>query len=254
MNTWNLNEKLALVTGASKGIGRAICEEFLSLGAKLIFVARNEADIRKLETEWRRQGFEVEGVSADISSNQGRQKIADALDANGSGLDILVNNAATTIRKKLHEYDEEEYRGIIELNVIGLVEMCRLAFPHLKINKSAAVVNLASVAGMVDVQSGAPYGVTKAAVIQLSRNLAAEWAEHGIRVNTVSPWYTATEMAGPILSNPERLNLILSRTPLGKVGQPEDIAAAVTFLCMDKAGYITGQNIAVDGGFLVKGL
>lgn len=253
-NSWTLKSKLALVTGASKGIGKAVCEEFLSLGANLIFVARNETEIRKLEEEWKAQGFDVEGVSADISSAQGRKKIKEALDANGQGLDILVNNAATTIRKKLHEYDEEEYRGIIELNVISLVELCRLVFPYLKYSRSPSVVNLASVAGIVDIQSGAPYGVTKAAVIQLSRNLAAEWAEYGIRVNTVSPWYTATEMAAPVLADPERLNLILSRTPLGKVGQPEDIAAAVAFLCMDKAGHITGQNLAVDGGFLVKGL
>jgi NAD(P)-dependent dehydrogenase (short-subunit alcohol dehydrogenase family) len=254
MKQWNLEGKLALITGGSKGIGKAIAEEFLALGARIIIVARNEAEIRRLTTHWTDQGYQVIGVSADISKSTDRVKIGEAIVQSGSTLDILVNNAAVTIRKKAHEYTEEEYGHIINTNVLGLFDICRVCFPFLKQSKRGSIINLASVAGMVDVQSGAPYGISKGAIIQLSRNLAAEWAAHNIRVNTVSPWYTDTPMAGPVLNDAERLSRILSRTPLGRVAKPEEVANAVAFLAMDKASYITGQNIAVDGGFLVKGL
>ncbi|MEN0053909.1 MAG: SDR family oxidoreductase [Mucilaginibacter sp.] len=254
MKKWNLEGKLALITGASKGIGKAIAEEFLSLGCKIICVARNADDIQKVTEHWQKQGHFAIGVAADVTVAADRARISAAIEEHGGKLDILVNNAATTIRKKLHDYTEEEYRGIFDVNVIGLLEMCRMAFPYLKVNAHSSVINLASVAGMTDVQAGAPYGLSKGAIIQLGRNLAAEWSEWGIRVNSVSPWYINTEMAKAVLTDPERLNRILSRTPLGRVGDPEEIAAVVSFLAMDKSSYVTGQNIAVDGGFLIKGL
>lgn len=254
MKKWTLEGKLALITGASKGIGKAIAEEFLNLGCKIICVARNESEIKKLTEHWQNQGHVAVGIAADVTLLANRLRISRAVEEHGGKLDILVNNAATTIRKKVHDYTEAEYREIFDLNVIGLLEMCRLAFPYLKANEQSSVVNIASVAGMTDVQSGAPYGISKGAIIQLSRNLAAEWSEYGIRVNSVSPWYINTPMAEAVLTDPERLKRILDRTPLGRVGQPEEIAAVVSFLAMDKSSYVTGQNIAVDGGLLVKGL
>lgn len=254
MKKWTLEGKLALISGASKGIGKAIAEEFLTLGCKIICAARNEHEIQSLTANWRRQGYFAIGVAADVTLAGDRARIAAAIEQQGGKLDILVNNAAMTIRKKVHDYTEAEYREIFDLNVIGLLEMCRTAFPYLKAAEHSSVINIASVAGMTDVQSGAPYGLSKGAIIQLGRNLAAEWSEWGIRVNAISPWYINTPMAEAVLTDPERLNRILSRTPLARVGQPEEIAAAVAFLAMDKSSYITGQNIAVDGGFLVKGL
>ena len=152
------------------------------------------------------------------------------------------------------EYQVEEYRSIFEVNLFSVVEMCRLCFPLLLRGSNASVVNVASVAGSVDVQSGAPYGMTKAAEIQLTRHLAAEWAPHNIRVNAISPWYTVTPLTEAVLTQPERLNRIIARTPLGRVAQAEEMAGVVAFLAMDKASYITGQNIAVDGGMMIKGL
>jgi len=254
MKKWTLEGKLALITGASRGIGKAIAEEFLNLGCKIICVARNAGEIQKVTEHWRQQGHLAIGVAADVTLAADRVRISAVIEEHGGKLDILVNNAATTIRKKLHDYTEQEYRQIFDVNVIGLLEMCRMAFPYLKVNNQGSVINIASVAGMTDVQSGAPYGLSKGAIIQLGKNLAAEWSEWGIRVNSVSPWYTNTPMAEPVLTNPERLSRILNRTPLGRVGQPEEVAAVVSFLAMDKSSYVTGQNIAVDGGFLIKGL
>jgi NAD(P)-dependent dehydrogenase (short-subunit alcohol dehydrogenase family) len=254
MKTWTLEGKLALITGASRGIGKAIAEEFLNLGCKIICVGRNRDDIQQVTRYWQEQGHFAIGVAADITDATDRARIGAAIEEHGATLDIVVNNAATTIRKKLHDYTESEYRGIFDANVVGLLEICRTAFPYLKAAGHSSVINIASVAGMTDVQSGAVYGLSKGAIIQLGRNLAAEWAEWGIRVNTVSPWYTNTPMAEAVLTDTERLNRILSRTPLGRVGEPEEVAAVVAFLAMDKSSYVTGQNIAVDGGFLAKGL
>jgi Tropinone reductase 1 len=254
MKKWDLQGKKALITGGTKGIGKAIAEEFLALGAEVMIVARNGKEVHDLVHLWQAGGGAVSGVVGDISKEEDRQKIKAAIEERWGSLDVLVNNAGTNIRKKLVDYAEEEYRQVLEVNLFGTIALCRLCYPYLVRGTGASVVNIASVAGSVDVQSGAPYGISKAAIIQLSRNLATEWAENNIRVNAVSPWYTDTPLVAPVLSQPERLQRIIHRTPLGRVAQAEEVAAAVAFLAMDKASYITGQNIAIDGGMLVKGL
>ncbi len=255
MANWHLTGKKALITGATKGIGRAIAEEFLNLGAEILIVARNENEINEAVAEWLNQGHKAFGCVADVSKSEDRKKVlATVQDVFGDSLDILVNNVGTNIRKQLVDYQEDEYRHIFEVNLFSVVEMCRLCFPFLKNGVSANVVNVASVAGFLDVLSGSPYGMTKAAEIQLTRHLAVEWATVGIRVNAVSPWYTATPLTVPVLTNPERLDQIIKRTPLSRVAEPKEMASVVAFLAMDKASYITGQNISVDGGMSVKGL
>ena len=254
MTNWNLKAKRALITGGTKGIGKAIAEEFLALGAEVMIVARNKHEVEELVRLWQEEGQQVTGVVGDVTKAADRKRIGEAIGERWGVLDVLVNNAGTNIRKKLEEYTEEEYRHVLEVNLFGAIEMCRLCLPYLMLGAAASVVNISSVSGSVDTQSGVPYGVSKAALIQLSRNLAVEWAEHGIRVNTVSPWYTDTPLAGPVLKRPDRLQRIIDRTPLSRVAQAEEVANAVAFLAMDKASYITGQNIVTDGGMLAKGL
>jgi Tropinone reductase 1 len=254
MTNWDLKGKRALVTGGTKGIGRAIAEEFLGLGAEVLIVARNSKEVHATVEEWQGKGWPVWGVVGDVSEEEGRQWIVATIKERWGRLDVLVNNVGTNIRKKLVDYVEEEYRQVFEVNLFATIAMCRLCQPYLMLGMGASVVNIASVAGSVDVGSGAPYGMTKAALIQLTRNLAAEWAEFGIRVNAVSPWYTDTPLVGPVLSQPERLQRIIDRTLLNRVAQAEEVAATVAFLAMDKSSYITGQNIAIDGGMSAKGL
>ena len=193
MANWHLKGKKALITGATKGIGRAIAEEFLGLGAEIIIVARNEKEVNELVTEWQKQGHKAYGCTADVSKTGDRLKVLeDVKNVFGDSLDILVNNVGTNIRKQLIDYQEDEYRHIFEVNLFSVVEICRLCYPFLKNGVDTNVVNVASVAGSMDVLSGSPYGMTKAAEIQLTRHLAVEWASASIRVNAVSPWYTAT--------------------------------------------------------------
>ncbi|HEY4335582.1 MAG TPA: SDR family oxidoreductase, partial [Puia sp.] len=246
MKKWDLQGKKALVTGGTKGIGRAIAEEFLELGAEVIIVARNSKEVHETVHLWQQAGKQlVTGVVADVSEEEGRQWIKAAIQERWGRLDVLVNNVGMNIRKKLVDYVEEEYRQIFDVNLFATIELCRLCQPYLMLGIGANVVNIASVAGSVDVGSGAPYGMTKAALIQLTRNLAAEWAEFGIRVNAVSPWYTDTPLVEKVLKQPDRLQRIIDRTLMNRVAQPEEVAAVAAFLAMDRASYITGQNIVI---------
>lgn len=250
MNHWSLEGKKAVVTGGTKGIGLAIAQEFLDLGAEVLVIAR---DTKAVENRLRGSSrlFRLDG---DVADGLFRQHVLDKVQENWGKLDVLVNNVGTNIRKKFADYTESEYRQIFETNLFSAMALTQGAFNLLKQSGSASVINIASVAGSTDVQSGPPYGMTKASLIQMTRHLAVEWAPHKIRVNAVSPWYIQTPLVQPVLSNPERLEKILARTPMGRVGQPEEVSGIVSFLAMDKASYITGQNISVDGGMMVNGL
>lgn len=248
-SSWTLLNKKALVTGGTKGIGLAVTKELVGLGAEVLVVARNTTNLKaELPSE---HLFVLEG---DVTDSSFRKIIIKTVNDRWGKLDVLVNNVGTNIRKKFVEYTEEEYRRLFEINMFSMLDLTQQTFPLLKNSEGGSVINIASIAGSLDVQSGPPYGMTKAAIIQLSRHLAAEWAPHHIRVNSVSPWYIETPLTESVLSQPDRLEKILARTPMARVGQPEEVASLVAFLAMDKSSYITGQNIIVDGGMSVKGL
>jgi tropinone reductase I len=245
-NRWDLAGKKALVTGATKGIGQAIAKEFLQLGAEVLIVARNIEGIEQ-------QFSSSHSIAADVANPEDRKKIFGKIEDLWGRLDILVNNVGTNIRKKILEYTQEEYEFLINTNITSVFEICRLAHPFLKKGQNSSVVNMASVSGLTFIRTGAPYAMSKAAMIQLTRNLAVEWASDNIRVNVVAPWYIRTPLAETVLKNEEYLSSVLSRTPMKRIGEPEEVAGVVAFLCMPASAYITGQCIAIDGGFSIYG-
>ena len=249
---WRLDGARALITGGSGGIGLATAFELAALGASLVLVARNvdRLDEACQEITLKSPGCMVEAVPADLATAEGRQHVVNQVAA---PLNILVNNAGTNIRKRMSELSLEEYRLVQETNLVSCFEMCRLLYPLLLRGAPSCVVNNASVAGLTHLRTGAPYGMSKAAMIQLTRNLAVEWAKEGIRVNAVAPWYIRTPLADQVLADPQYRKEVLDRTPMGRVGEPEECARAIAFLCMPASSYITGQCLPVDGGFTVYG-
>lgn len=253
MNHWSLKGAKAVITGATKGIGRAVAEEFLHLGAEIWIIARDIAAVQTACEVWDKAGHLVHGTSADVSRPEDRLRLMAEIQAKWGNFDLLVNNVGTNIRKRTVDYTETEYRTILGTNMDSTFHLCQLAYPLLRGSSRAAVVQVLSVAGLTHLRTGSPYAMSKAALIQLTRNLAVEWATDVIRVNAVAPWYTQTPLAEQVLSNPEYHAEVLSRTPLGRIATAEEVASAIAFLCMPAASYITGQCLAVDGGFSVLG-
>ncbi|HQZ31732.1 MAG TPA: SDR family oxidoreductase [Arenimonas sp.] len=252
---WRLDGQVALVTGASVGIGRAIAAELLGLGADVMLVARDEALLEATRTELEEQfpQSQVRAFAADVADAEQRREIFDWVEDLGNGLQVLVNNAGSNVRRATMDYADAEWRELFETNLFSAFELSRFAFPLLSQHASSSIVNVGSVSGLTHVRTGSPYGMTKAALHQLTKNLACEWAEDGVRVNAVAPWYIRTRRTSTSLADPDYLDEVIDRTPMGRIGEPEEVAAAVAFLCLPASSYVTGECIAVDGGFLRYG-
>jgi len=225
----DLRNKTAVVTGGAKGIGAATAKLLREAGARV----------------------EVLDVSTGCDVTDEAQ-VSGALSRIGT-LDILVNNAGRAIRKSAVEVAKEDWDAVIELNLTALFLCSRLAHPYMKRGGGGAIVNLASIMGLSGgIYPNASYQASKGGVVNLTRALALEWAPDNIRVNAVAPSYVRTDLTVPIFSNPEVLKTVMAHTPLGRLPEPEDIAAAILFLCSDAARCITGVTLPVDSGYLAR--
>lgn len=245
---WRLDGKTALVTGGSKGIGRAVVDELVALGANVLVIARTQAGV---DATIAAHPGRVTGVCADVTRAEDRPRIVDAAPA---ALDILVHNAGGNVRRPLTGYDDATIAQVVTLNLLAPLSLSRELHGRLVAARTASVIHVGSVAGIIALGTGVAYGAAKAGLAQATRTLALEWASDGIRVNTVAPWYTRTDLVAPVLSQPTRLEAILARTPLGRIAEPAEVAAAIVFLALPAASYITGQCLAVDGGMSIQGL
>jgi Tropinone reductase 1 len=255
-SVWQLRGCNALVTGGTRGIGRAVVAELLELGAAVTLVARSQADVDAAVTELGQRGElgnRVTGVAGDVTSAADRARIVARVRERGP-LHVLVLNAGGNVRKKLIEYDDATIERMIALNLTSPVLLARDLHPELRAAGRASVIHVGSIGGLLALPTGVAYAVAKAGLAQAARTLALEWARDGIRVNTVAPWYTRTPLVEPVLSRPEALAAILAATPLGRIAEPHEVAAVIAFLALPAASYVTGQCIAVDGGMSIQGL
>jgi len=251
---WALHGKTALVTGGTRGIGRAVVEELAALGAAVHTCSRKEEELGERIKEWEARGFRVTSSVCDLSARDQRERLLrEVADHFGGKLDILVNNVGTNIRNPTTEFSAEEYSFLMATNLESAYHLCQIAHPLLKLSGSGSIIFISSVAGVVGIFSGSVYAMTKGAINQLTKNLACEWAKDNIRANSVAPWYIATSLTEGLLANKNFEEQVVSRTPLGRVGEPGEISALVAFLCMPGSTYITGQTISIDGGMTVNG-
>jgi tropinone reductase I len=249
---WILKGKKALVTGGTKGIGAAITEELVTLGAEVVVAARDSENLKKFCDNPAFLG-KVSGIRADVSIKKDCIGLVNEISQKWEHLDILVNNAGVNIRKKTPEYSEEEFDKIFSTNLRSAFELSRLCMPLLSKSNQGNIVNISSVAGLTALRTGSIYAMTKAAINQLTKNLAVEFAGQNIRVNAIAPWYIDTPLAQQVLKDKEYLSQVLDKTPMKRIGTTREVACLAAFLCMPAAGYITGQTICVDGGFSIYG-
>jgi 3-oxoacyl-[acyl-carrier protein] reductase len=245
-----LKGKVALVTGASKGIGAAIAERFGEEGASVVVhYASDKKGAEKVVAAIEKAGAKAAAVQADLSKPDELTKIFEAAGAAfGGRIDILVNNAGVYEFRPLAEVDPSHFHRQFDLNVLGLLLATREAVKHMN-GGGGSVINISSVVGETAVPNGAVYSATKAAVNAITQALAQELGAQGIRVNSLLPGPTATEGFHAIGESKEFEKLALSRTPLGRLGEAKDIAGAALFLATGDSGWVTGAEIRVNGGF-----
>ena len=247
----SLKGKVALITGASRGIGRAIALEMARSGADVVLASRKLADLEKVAAEIKAMGRKAFPVAAHIGRTEDiTNLVAKAREAFGK-IDILVNDAATnpTMDSAL-DASERAWDSVMNLNLKGLFFLSQAVAKVMKEHGGGVIINVSSVAGVTpDILP--IYSISKAGVNMATKVMAQQWAPYGIRANTLSPGQTRTQFSEALWGNPEIYQVIMDRTPLKRIAEPEDMAHAAAFLASDKASFITGQNLIVDGGMTI---
>ncbi|XP_058097807.1 tropinone reductase homolog At5g06060-like [Magnolia sinica] len=251
---WSLQGMTALVTGGTKGLGHAIVEELAEFGASVHTCARNEAELEECLRVWKESGFRVTGSVCDVSVREAREKLMEDVSFLFQGkLNIFICNAATFLLKPTAEVTAEEFSFVTATNFESAYHFSQLAHPLLKASGQGSIVFLSSAASLVATCAATVYSALKGALNQLAKNLACEWGKDNIRTNCVAPWMNKTTLSTPVLGNKELVEGMMARTPLRRFGNPKVVSSLVAFLCLPVASYITGQVIAIDGGFTVNG-
>ncbi len=245
-SSFSLLGKNSLITGGGTGIGLAISKAFCDAGARVIITGRREDILQKACQDL---GKNASYRSCDISKLETIPSLIESLTKDGIALDILVNNAGINAKKASLEVTDEEFNRIIQTNLNGLFAMTREVARGMAERKSGVILNITSMAAMYGLSKVAAYSASKTGVLGMTRVLAVEFGPLNIRINSIAPGFIYSEMTDKALNaDPERKKRVMDRTPMGRMGQPEEIATAAVFLCSDAASFITGVNLPVDGG------
>jgi len=248
-HAWSLAGHRAVVTGATSGIGLATAHELAALGAEVLVVARKAADVETTVTALRDRGHAAHGYAADLSEAESRRAVRGRVDELWGELHVLVNSVGANIRAPTADYPLESLRTLMAVNVESAFGLCQLMHPLLKASRGA-IVNVSSIASRTVVRtSTAAYAMTKGALDSMTDFLAVEWGPDGIRVNAVHPWYIRTPLAEAVLADEAKRRRIVDSTPLGRIGEPEDVARVIAFLAMPAAAHVSGAHVPVDGAF-----
>jgi len=250
LDRFRLDGQVAVITGGARGIGRATAEAFVAAGARAVLVDRDLEEANRAATAL----GNAEAHALDVTDEGAVDRFFDALAARSGRIDILVNNAGASIRKPTTELSAAEWDKVIAVNQTAVFLCSRAAARHMLVRKSGAIVNLASIMGFSGggLYPNISYQASKGAVVNMTRAMAIEWAKDGIRVNAVAPAWVRTGFIAPILAKPEVVSQIEAVTPMGRLVEPEEVAAAILYLASPAASMTTGHILAIDGGYLAQ--
>ena len=247
---FSLNGKIALVTGAARGLGLEIAKGLAASGAHVLLNGRNRDNLEAGLSMIRSNGGSAAACVFDVADERAADERFDDILKKHGRFDILVNNVGIRDRRELFEFKTEEVRQMLEVDLLAPFNLCRKAAKMMVQQKEGRIINIVSIAALLGVAGDAAYIMAKGGLLSLTRALAAELGPMGITVNAVAPGVFATETNEALMSNPEVKARLAKRTSLGRWGEPHEIAGAVVFLASPAAGYVTGHMLAVDGGYL----
>ena len=254
MGFFDLDGRVAVVTGGSKGIGRAICERMAEAGAKVVVSSRKLDACQEVVEGIRAKGGDAVAVACNVSHIEQLQNLVDTAMATYGRIDCLVGNAAVNPHYgPMTTIDEGAFQKIVDCNIRANLWLARMVLPQMAERKDGTIIVISSIAGLKGTDDIGMYGVSKAADMALARNLAVRWGEHNIRINTIAPGLIRTDFAKALWEDPERRAAVEAAYPLRRIGDPDDIAGVAVFLAAEAGRYITGQTIVVDGGATVVG-
>jgi 2-deoxy-D-gluconate 3-dehydrogenase len=248
----SLDGKAAVVTGAGRGLGRAVSLALAEAGADLALISRSAEELAATAAEVRGRGRRAFCLPTDITDESAVEEAADAVVAELGRVDVLVNNAGLALVRPLLELSLAELRRVLDVNLVGAFLCARAFGAHLVAQRAGAVINVASVSGLVGEPGLTAYAASKGGLLSFTRTLAAEWARHGVRVNALAPGYFRTEMSRGGIDDPVIGPKILAHIPLRRVGEPDELGPLVVYLASDAAAFVTGAVFSIDGGQSIR--